>query len=91
MPVFRPPFFQISHKLQNSKEPFLSKVFTVTFSELSAFVAYFLVTLIFYVCATMITLNQPWIFMKFITDRNFQFSPISDKVGAANFSYNQQP
>jgi len=42
------------------------------------------VTLIFYVCTTIITLNQLRIFMKFTTDGNFQSSPINDMVGAAN-------
>lgn len=44
----------------------------------------FLTTLILYVCTTVITLNQPRIFMKFTTDRNFQSSPINDMAGAAN-------
>jgi hypothetical protein len=72
------------NKSEAVKESFLSREVIVTFSELSAFVVFFSVTMILYVRTTMITLNQPWIFMKFTTDRNFQSSPINDTVGAVN-------
>ena len=64
-------------------EPFLSKEVILT-SELSAFGAYFVVTLILYVCTTIKTLNQLRIFMKFNRERNFKFSPMNDTVGAPN-------